>query len=351
MDAKRKNLKLNARIFILGIIFMTTLSLLLIDSNKLFRSTISVMLIPRSQEVASHIDDISANAQELPKTLAFFEKMLSDNPGVNDFTRGKTPDERKKLWNKYITVSQAKGGSETIIEISLYAKKQSDAEALSKKTAQTLFSVMSGYYNVKSELDMRVIDGPISSVAVNDLWWIISVSAAIGFLIAFLVHSITEKIFAFGFALKSRTLQNRLVDMTHTDFSPSASVPSSIEDLYLPEELAAVQNAEKASEEIAQPQEAAAASISSEEMRKMQYPDFPEMPMGHNGGMGRESVAPDNLPVFDGASFQFGAPKEDQVEPKKESCESSYQTEPVKHHEPTQEEIKKRLNALLSGKI
>ena len=313
------------------------------------------MLIPRSQEVASHIDDIAANARELPETLAFFERMLADNPGITDFTKGKTPDQRKELWNQYISINDAKGKSKTIIEISLYAKKQSDAEALSKKTAQTLFAVMGGYYDIRTELDMRIIDGPISGAAVRGLWWIISLSAIVGFLGAFVVSFATEKLFTFGFSLKSMTIRNQLEGMGNSALSPNVSTPSSIEDLYLPEELAAVKEAKKPTEETRQLPEKTAA-VYSEEMQKMQYPDFPEMPLGHDEAVSKGSVAPDNLPVFDGTSLRFGDVQENAAplpealgETKIASTEQH--SAPIKQHEPTQEEIKQRLNALLSGKL
>jgi len=75
------------------------------------------------------------------------------------------------------------------------------------------------------------------------------------------------------------------------------------------------------------------------------YPNFPEMPVSHKV----ESSAPANLPVADDSFFiQNEAPTESSPSQSVESERDSIASET---REPTPEELKKRLNELLKGKI
>lgn len=355
LDGKTGERYFNARVFILGIFFTVTISLLLADLNTFSKATVSIMLIPRSQAVADNITDIAADARELPKTLSFYERLLADNPRINDFTQGHSADERKELWNTYVQVADRQEKSGTIIDISLYAKKQADAQTLSQETARTLFTVMSHYYDIRTELDMRLVDGPIVSAMVKGLGWIIPLSIILGFLCAFLVSVLTENLFAFRHVFHGPKVKGALQGMAESESVLKKNAPASIEELYLPEELAIMKNVQKNTEKkvSAIPAETLLVQqeVSPEEMQKMQYPNFPEMPLGHELGAAKGGGAPDNLPVFDDASLQFGAPQAEPVQEVTEEVVEAPIVQTPKAHEPTQEEIKRRLNALLSGKM
>jgi hypothetical protein len=349
----KKNLKqIPARVYILALVFVFTIFLLLLDSNRMYKSTISILIISKSEIAASQIEEINSNAVHFPKMLSFFERMLRDNSDIKDFTQGHTPDERKELWNKYLEVSEEKSGAKNIINISIYAKKQADSETLSKKTAQTLFSVMSGYYNVKTDLDMRIIEGPISSTIVFGMIWIVLFSMISGLMLAYLVHIITEKFSTLSFNINGSQIKNALQKISNPILDSKKQNLNSIEDLYLPEELEAIKNekvvTEKTSEVTFEEKiKEEAATIPSEpiSLPKMQYPNFPEMPIRQ---VIKTTEAPDNLPIFDGYSLQFSDPKQ---AVSNTIFEEKKEVKPIKQPEPSQEEIKKRLNALLNGKI
>jgi hypothetical protein len=350
-DFKKRLKQIPMRVYILTLVLFVTIFLLLLDTSRMYKSTVSILLIPKSEIANTQIEEITSSAVEFPKMLSFFDRMLKDNSEIKDFTLGHTPDERKQLWNKYLKVSPKSTEVKNIVDISLYAKKQADSEILSRKTAQTLFSVMSGYYNVKTDLEMRIVDGPISSTIVLGMTWIILFSLIAALVLAFFIHIITEKFSLLAFNINGSQIKNVLQKISDPLLASRQQNINSIQDLYLPEELEAMKNdnINQQSNINELPKEAlpekekeilpnqVAASL------KMQYPNFPEMPV-HQAP--KAVSAPDNLPIFEDSSLQFGAPTEANIQ---EIKNEQPLIQPEKRSEPTQEEIKKRLNALLGG--
>ncbi|PIR73677.1 MAG: hypothetical protein COU40_01275 [Candidatus Moranbacteria bacterium CG10_big_fil_rev_8_21_14_0_10_35_21] len=132
-----------------------------INSQQLFQSNYRILAIPKDEKTARNLEIILGNLEEIPMSLSFYEKMLELNPDIEDASIELTPAKRKKIWNEKIATKRIKKSA--IIEMSLFDQSQWQAEILSRQTVTSLTAVASRYYNIQTELSLRIIDGPIIS--------------------------------------------------------------------------------------------------------------------------------------------------------------------------------------------
>jgi len=170
--------------FILFLVLSGAVYLVLIDAVKQHNVKASVLLLPKNEKIAVQLDEVTQNVAEIPRNLYFYEKFLRDN-AVDDFFEGYPKDEKKERWNKKVKTRILPGSS--VVEVEITDKNRSDALVISNQAVKTLFGVVAGYYNIKSELDMRIIESPVSKTVFGGWYWILAVSVASGAAISGLV--------------------------------------------------------------------------------------------------------------------------------------------------------------------
>jgi len=188
-----RQFKLTFSFFILALILGVTFFLLLAGSFKTYQSKVSILFIPKSDKASIHAPYILKNLTKFPRYLSFYERVLSDNENINDPFLGKSKDERKKLWNESLDIKQ--NGNSAIIYIKVTQKDQS--VLIAKQTARTLFDTASRYYNIKTDIDLRIIEGPNTIAVLKHWYWLVLLSAVLGFAVSFLLNFIFFGFFKF----------------------------------------------------------------------------------------------------------------------------------------------------------
>jgi hypothetical protein len=174
-------------IYALALILAATFFLLFLDRFKTYNTEISVIFIPQNEKIAQHADQIAENLTIIPTKLSFYEKLLRDNKDIEDQFIGFDKDKRKELWARTIQIKREK--ESTIINIE--ANNHFESQKLAKQTAFTLFSVMSQYYNIRTDIDFRIIDGPITRSYIKN-WPILAiVSLVTGMILALLINIVS----------------------------------------------------------------------------------------------------------------------------------------------------------------
>jgi len=172
-------------IIALVIFFITGVGL-----SKTYKSEMRILLLPRSDVAARNIDQILRNAEEIPLSLSFYNKMLELNPDIEDALADLSDNKRKSAWNKEIRIDTIKKSG--IIKIDIYNKNQLQAEIISQQSTTSLMTVLGKYYDIAS-LDMRVIDGPIiSSVSRISPWALFIPSLILGLLIGSVTYFVVK---------------------------------------------------------------------------------------------------------------------------------------------------------------
>lgn len=326
-------MRMNVRSFVAGIILSATFFLLFLDAFKLYKSEISVLVIPKSQ-VAVENQQIVYNISQFPKMLSFYDKLLRDNKDVKDSTVGNSQDKRKQLWNEYVKVrTDEKKGS--AITISMVAKKQSDSEALANKTAKTLINFTSQYYDAKNDLDIRIVDGPISRPVLRGWLWHLIISILLGLGFAMIIENLLN---SFVVTNKKPIFNKDLLDSLKQSLSKKDTQDKNkLEALYrkeeIPDEMDLSSGPIEAAEELLEKPK--------DEPQKFYgtYPNYPEMPKRDT----KKASAPDNLPTGNVPENLPFAKDMDEKEEKNDIFKT-------KDSEPSQEDFKRRLNELLKGK-
>lgn len=156
------------RSFLVTLFFVTIASLLFwLDFFRVYKSEMNVLVITRSSNVVT--EQVVANLIDLAKNLSFYERVLSQNDLLDDDFEGQTKDKRKALWNGIVTVSRS--AQSGVLVVSAIQNTSEKAQLLSKETVKALFAVTAFYYNIKTDVDVRVVDGPIVQPIVGDVFW------------------------------------------------------------------------------------------------------------------------------------------------------------------------------------
>ncbi|KKQ52530.1 MAG: hypothetical protein US70_C0008G0017 [Parcubacteria group bacterium GW2011_GWD2_38_11] len=360
---------LSARVLVVGAILSAVFFLLLIDSFRTYHSEISILISAKSQVAAQQRAQIVSNISELPKTLTFYDRMLKNNSDMRDVAEGLSPQKRKARWNEMLTVERA-GFDASVIKVAITTSREADSVQLVNKTTRTLFDTSAFYYNIKKDVDLRIIDGPITRVQVSNWFWLFIFSIIAGFSISGLLQELV-------FGGNKLSIKKPDFSKMHSFFdfkkNPEMPVEKELESL---NNLYRSQQAEESfvfEQDIAPVPEA---DKKIQEMKKItkqiepdKYPNFPEMPArnasrsdadgparnaSHNDAGGPAShkanaAAPDNLPIADDSFFTEYAMPAEQIQSQPMEVEQDLAAKETK--EPTSEELKKRLNELLKGKI
>ncbi|MDP3957334.1 MAG: hypothetical protein Q8Q10_02425 [bacterium] len=162
-------------------LFFVTLSagLFWLDYFRSYSAEVTILVISRPGASQSGAD-VAENLAELTRTLSFYDRVLSDNDLIDDAFDGYPPDERKTLWNDTVSVKKRDGGSSFFVQAK--GDTREGATLLANQITQTLFSAAGLYYNVKTDIDLRIIDGPLVSYALARPFVFGIVSLCTGFL-------------------------------------------------------------------------------------------------------------------------------------------------------------------------
>ena len=343
--------RFSTQVFVVGVILSLTFFLLLIDSFKTYRSETSILVVAKSEIAAKNEAQLLSNMLEFPKTLSFYDALLKNNTDVRDVTVGLSADQRKKRWNEMLSVERASANA-SVIKISITAKNQNDAQQLNQKTVRTLFNVVSLYYDVKNDVDLRIVYGPIVKSQVLSWQLLLAISIGIGFLVAAFLQLI---FFGKKRVIEKDDSQEFAENKSFFDFKKQANNSNNngmefLDELYKVEENEApfVFEQRENNEDLIKVVED---DLRVREMKKLtkqiepdKYPNFPELPAHFSP----KASAPDNLPIADDF-FATDSELSESVIEEKMPVEKEEILAEKNLQEPTPEELKRRLNQLLRG--
>lgn len=125
------------------------------------------MMVSRANKGENSIS-ISSNMAELISTLAFYERLIENSNILDDEFASLTQDQKKMKWQNIVSVSKKTDSG--VLVIHAQGETSERSKMLAEETARTLFATAGLYYNIKTDIDMRVIDGPIVSYTLARPW-------------------------------------------------------------------------------------------------------------------------------------------------------------------------------------
>lgn len=310
-------------------------------SFRNYTSKISILFIPRNEKTAVMSEQILGNMIAIPKQLSFYNKLLNDNQNIPDNFAELSDNQVENLWKKDLKIEREESSS--IINIEIQRKDPEEAKTLSEATVSALFNILAHYYDIKNDVDFRIIDGPIVSSSAENLPLIILISLLLGSLASIVINFISYSI---------SKLFGEKQEEAATGFRWSALEKKAITPTSIPKSQKNPTSQEKpASREKPIPKE--------KEVKIEEY----KVPQSVVITPAKQSSAPGNLSFIDEEYFRNVIMKRIKKEPAKEEApapeipkegeltETPAEEAPDPHREPTQEELKKRLNQLLRGEL
>lgn len=341
--------------------------------KKTFQAEIDFLIIPQSEVSVKNSSQIISNLSALPKTVSFFEKIIEENQDLLNGGIGESSDnEKKEYWNEKIKIDNFKETG--IIKITVSDKDRFQAEDLADEIKDNFIKSVGIYYDIEKDIDVRLIEEPIIKDTFSQPFWII---ISEGFLTGFLISLFS---FFLSFSLLEKNQKNVKKQIKKDFFQSRFS-----------------QNKESFFEIKSNENERGELLKKKVDKSKMRPWILAETAREENyfSGYLKKAVAPDNLPVAsEKPEEEYAKPEKEYAKPrekekydaesvliseKKEKLISSVpisqsfseeslpkfkselkenlsedlvsegETEDLKIHEPTPEEVKERLNKLLSG--
>lgn len=290
-NKEKNSLLVSPYFFALAVVFTATFGLLFLSNFRSYRSDISVLIIPKNESASFQADQIVENLVDITHRLSFYDRVLFDNPEIEDPFADFSKDERKARWNETFTISRLPGS--TTLNISVFNQDKDAANKVARQMALSLSEVASRFYNIQTELELRIIEGPISSTYIRAWQWLIFISILAGLSLAYLV--------LFIFNLFTDKVQSKMISgLSWNKIEPQRAEYPSERDYFAP----------------------------SAERREM-----PSHAV-------KKAGAPSNLPIAD-----------EKVEKPAEIFASLEEPALDEKKEPTDEEYRERLNKLLRGEI
>lgn len=350
------------RTFVVALFFVTlSAGLFWLDFFRSYRAEMTILVVSRTDTSQSGVA-VAENLAGITRTLSFYDRVLADNNFIDDAFLGYAPDKRKKAWNDMVSVRKLDGGS--VLTLSATGDTSEEAAVLAKQTAQTLFSVASLYYNVKTDVDIRVIDGPLLRYALVSPLLFGAVSLFTGFFITTLFFLLLNAVPEFIVRRKKNLLLDETAvrqnislekyvvpEKAYPEFSPGETVPWIDPKKFIPAKPRALsfentlQETKKSMPSVAHAPAPANLPVAPSEM---------ELPVADEVFLPFEFEAPAldlevSFPSKQGDPLGFPIRGEHSIMASMETPSQGESDSTTDRGEPTTDEYKRRLNELLSG--
>jgi len=320
-----------------------------------------IIVLPKSEMVAQNMDQVTGNISYITQTERFYSKMLHVL-GEESFSR--------KDWKRDLNAEQIDGSS--VIRIVYTHKDINEVKKVLKKVTDVTREMSGSYYDARKEVQIKTYDvftarkvlkGPLALTYLS-----LGVGVVLALIIEFVISRGGAEISTLHLPRKARGLQKTLTKKKWWENYPAAKEAfESKESEYTPSPLIAPSEQEDAHEEMEESvvykQEEPEEERKEFEKEGFQVEKKISKKETSMYSASRKSSAPVNLPISDEVSASSkkevlpgsvpgNLPVADQTPsalPVQE--EESQKSEDAQKDEPTEEELKERLNKLLRGEM
>lgn len=313
-----------------------------------YKSQISILVLPKNERIATNIELVKNNLEYLFK------------------------DEYKKKGIESGEIKIVSKKDNTIITFEISSNDQEKLRNADREVVQDFFDIASKYYSIKNDLEMSLVGDVVVESQPKSFGLALAVSAALGFLISFIVFWLTDILDGI-FSKLSRVdvsqrvlsvqdleMKNKILDSEvvkqDNDETPSIREELEIESIKKDREegLNAIERLyseydQNHSFDLTQTQESIEGEILETEDKRfgakeevLEENEVEKKEASNDASLGTsKGAAPSNLPISDNVVIIGGDAEENKESTPQES----------KSAEPTNEEYKKRLNQLLKGEM
>lgn len=320
-----------------------------INYNRAYIGEIEILVLPKSDMAVRNIDQIIGNVERVPFSLNFYGNLLQANRDVEDDIAELSDAKKKNALSSIYRVARVKNSS--IVKIETTGSNYSQAEALAWSVAKQIAVSMSQYYSIRTDLEIRLLEEPIISAENRTADpKIIIPSLFFGFVFSVLFFMLKQ--------MQSDNFAPTLKSIMREDENMHTNIPDAVPFEWAePVQKETPLSSQPSVEQIvpAEKKEGLimADAVESEIFFQQGLQKRKPTPSVEHSAVTdktRKSSAPENLPV--GSEFilnNLKLIKEKQEEARKHHFTESKDPGVPKNYEASEDEIKARLNKLLSG--
>lgn len=374
---------LNKTLFsVLALFFITAAAFVSLDTFRGYRAEVTVLVLPLSTN-QTPAEQMVENIAILPTTVSFLDALLESDGRLSEFSDldEQSINARSEQWNEMLAVRR-EGGS-GIVTYTIKADTQEEATIFARQMAKVLFQKIGTYYDIRSEVSLRLIEGPLvrASLISPVTWVVLSVSIGIVAALSLMVLGVFLRLLIGTPRRKTATPTaetlspvSRPTDTAYPAIHPDTFVPKKPTVLFSEEGEARAREEKReynpyvitpnsqqvsgARNEVTAPETAAfpVAPIETVSATSTTQPIAVEPLSTPTSIATTKSAAPANLPFIDEATFlaQFSseatpesAPPEPDTDPIQPMETGQEPVTPSLPAEPTMEDYRRRLNELL----
>lgn len=374
---------LNKTLFsVLALFFITAAAFVSLDTFRGYRAEVTVLVLPLSTN-QTPAEQMVENIAILPTTVSFLDALLESDGRLSEFSDldEQSINARSEQWNEMLAVRR-EGGS-GIVTYTIKADTQEEATIFARQMAKVLFQKIGTYYDIRSEVSLRLIEGPLvrASLISPVTWVVLSVSIGIVAALSLMVLGVFLRLLIGTPRRKmatptAETLSpvSRPTDTAYPAIHPDTFVPKKPTVLFSEEGEARAREEKReynpyvitpnsqqvsgARNEVTAPETVAlpVAPIETVSATSTTQPIAVEPLSTPTSIATTKSAAPANLPFIDEATFlaQFSseatpesAPPEPDTDPIQPMETGQEPVTPSLPAEPTMEDYRRRLNELL----
>ena len=314
-----------ARTFLVTLVFLVLASSLFwLDYFRSYETEVAVLFVTKENQPAPVV---ASAMSSIMKTWTFATRAEKDSAGTSLLPETESKDVQKSTWNQNLTVVTQKESG--VLIFSQRGENAGEAHEKALATLKTLMVATNLYYDKEHEVELRIIDKPITTLTVSN-WGVYGLTV--------LATAIALTSIFFGvLTLVANKKQKNIISNVDNHIGESVSWIDPRKFVAVRPEALTFQEAEAVEEK----------GETGEEIVAEKATPVPSR------AATRVAHAPGNLPIMSGALPQFGIEEVDLVT--EESIPETTEKTPGEEGtfdvtaEPTVEEYKRRLNELLKG--
>ncbi len=153
----------------IGAVLFFAILIFNINKNSVYESEINVLVLPKNELLAKETDLIRGNFKQIMQSLAFCDEVAQQNESLS-VMQDLSNYKRKEFCNSKLEVSLVE--KTAIISVKNFDKNSTLARELNSDTVEKLIASAGKYYNINTDMELRIIDGPIIKLDSfrNSLW-------------------------------------------------------------------------------------------------------------------------------------------------------------------------------------
>ncbi len=163
---------------VLALFFVGVFGFVLLDRFRGYEAEVSLLVMPTSNQRAA-ADQVVENIAVLPSTLSFFDALLASDERLaeNSAFDEESAGARLAAWKRMLSVKRQ--GDSGVITYTVQAENQEEATLLARQMSTVLFQKIGTYYDIRTDVSLRLIQGPLvrSSLSAPFTWIVLSVGA------------------------------------------------------------------------------------------------------------------------------------------------------------------------------